>query len=452
MAEPTSSALPPGFEPPHAAEYERWLAERPPPSGSYLFTDAHVRFEARDGDRMACLPGLVCEASRSGVRLRLPERNLSLEVPGVGAREVSSFLALCDGEHTLSTAAESAELDAAARERLLRAAFGIVLFAPAAVAELEGEVPSSELVRFPGAPYELDRNYWSNMVDVRRRLPELEAKLGDPLVALEELTRLHATSLLGASGRSFYRPASPIAAKGVHPGRLWQVETRLAEEDGDVKFLSGPRVNASLLGGEHYAALLAEHAGDPEALSPRREHHESGLSWGRIVTARAEHDPAPAPWFCPPRPFGEPHVRSLFASLREALTPWTRDPVETLGPLADFHQKFVRLHPFRAANQSLAMNLVNGVLTRSIGAGMPHLILDQLALRFSASAYRNLFALAVRGHALKGSPLARHRELMARKNRSFQLIESLKGADDLEQARLIAAARPEDARLALIDA
>ncbi|HEX5098998.1 MAG TPA: hypothetical protein VFV94_05835, partial [Polyangiaceae bacterium] len=184
MAESTLTSLPPGSEPPGAAEYERWLAERPPPDGGYLFAEAHVRFEARDEDRMACLPGLTCEPSAGGAVLRLRERNLSLEIPGGSARELSEFLALCDGEHTLSAAAFAARLDAGARASLLRAAFGVVLFTPAAVAELEAEVPSSELVRFPGSPYELDRNYWSNMVDVRRRLPELEAKLGDPLAAL----------------------------------------------------------------------------------------------------------------------------------------------------------------------------------------------------------------------------------------------------------------------------
>ncbi|HEY3493409.1 MAG TPA: hypothetical protein VGK73_01935 [Polyangiaceae bacterium] len=451
MAEPASPPLPPGIEPPGSAEYERWLAQRPPPEGGYLFSEAHVRFEARDGDRLACAPGLVCEPSAGGARLRLPGRSVIVDVPGARAPALAKFLALCDGERTLKAAVAEAALAVEERARLLRVAFGVVLFAPAAVAELEAEVPSSELVRFPGVPYELDRNYWSNMVDVRRRLPELETRLENPIAALEELERLHAIALLGASGGSFYRPASPIAGKGVHPGRLWQAETRLAESDGGVKFLSGPRVNAVLLGGEHYAALLAEHAGDPEALAPRRDHRdEAGLAWGRVVTARAEHDPAAAPWFCPPRPFGEPHVRSLIDSLRAVLDQTT--PAPAIAALADFHQKFVRLHPFRAANQSLAMNLVNAMLHRIVGAGMPHLILDQLALRFSAASYRRLFALAVRGHALTGSPLERYRELVARKQRSFALIGSLQDADGLEQARLIAAARPEDARLALIDA
>jgi hypothetical protein len=98
------------------------------------------------------------------------------------------------------------------------------------------------------------------------------------------------------------------------------------------------------------------------------------------------------------------------------------------------------------------MNLVNGVLARSAGAGIPHLILDQLAHRFSEAAYRRLFALAVRGYAVTGSALERHRKLQEKKARSFALIESLKNAKYLEHARLASMSHPEDARLALIDA
>jgi hypothetical protein len=309
-------------------------------------------------------------------------------------------------------------------------------------------------VRFPGAPYELDRNYWSNMVDVRRATPELHARLAEPVAALGELVKLHGLALMGTGGRSYYRPASPIAAKGVHPGRLWHAETRLAEDGGVVRFLSGPRVNASLLGGEHYAALLAECSGDPEALAVRRDHNDArGLAWGRIVTAQAERDPAPAPWFCPPRPLRRAHFASLFQCLERATAAASRrELVSAVQALADFHQKFVRLHPFRAANQSLAMNLVNGVLAPLVGAGIPHLILDQLALRFSEAAYRRLFALAVRGYVVTGSALERHRKLVEKKARSFALIEALKSAKYLDQARLNSMSHPEDARLALIDA
>lgn len=436
-----------------SAEYERWLLAEPPPEGGYLFSEARVRFEARDQDPLVPAPGLVCERTSDGVSLALGSRGISIRVAPVDSPSVAHLLELLDGERAFGAACREAGVAPGDRARLVGAAFGIVLFAPRAVAELEAELPSAELVRFPGAPYELDRNYWANMVDVRRGLPELERCLEVPLAALRELMRLHGRALMGASGRSFYRPASPIAAKGVHPGRLWNTATRLAESADGLKFLSGPRVNASLLGGEHYAALIAELSGDPEALAARRDHVDSeDLGWGQVVTARAEHDTGPAPWFCPPRPLTERHFQSLFESFaRATAAAGARDREATVLELADFQQKFVRLHPFRAANQSLAMNLVNGVLTRVTGAGMPHLILDQLALRLSPAAYRRLFALAVEHYAIPGSPIERYRKLAARKARWFALIESLQTAHDLDQARLIAAGRPEDSRLALLD-
>src|ERR1043165_5681737 len=52
-------------------------------------------------------------------------------------------------------------------ERLVRSAFGLVLFAPEAVANLEARVSGAELVRFVGTPYELVREYWENMAELR---------------------------------------------------------------------------------------------------------------------------------------------------------------------------------------------------------------------------------------------------------------------------------------------
>jgi hypothetical protein len=450
---PASDKLPEPAPLAGSGDYERWLGEQMRPEDGYLFSEPRVRFEPRATDAVVAAPGLTAEIAPGGVALR-PWQRPAILVSGVDAAAVARFLGLLDGERTLEAAGRAAHLDAPEQKRLLRAAFGVVLFAPAAVAALEAEVSCAELVRFPGAPYELDRNYWSNMVDVRRATPALHACLAEPVAALGELVKLHGLALMGAGGRSYYRPASPIAAKGVHPGRLWHAETRLAEDRGVVRFLSGPRVNATLLGGEHYAALLAECSGDPEALAERRDHDDArGLAWGRIVTAQAEHDPAPAPWFCPPRPLRRAHFISLFQCLERAIAAARkRELAPAVQALADFHQKFVRLHPFRAANQSLAMNLVNGVLAPVAGAGIPHLILDQLALRFSEAAYRRLFTLAVRGYVVTGSALERHRKLVEKKARSFALIETLKSAKYLDQARLNSMSHPEDARLALIDA
>jgi hypothetical protein len=69
------------------------------------------------------------------------------------------------------------------------------------------------------------------------------------------------------------------------------------------------------------------------------------------------------------------------------------------------------------------MSLVNQVLRRSHGAGMPHLVLDHLALRVTPAAYRKLFANAVEQYVVPGgTALSRHHELTARKRRAFAFI------------------------------
>jgi hypothetical protein len=141
----------------------------------------------------------------------------------------------------------------------------------------------------------------------------------------------------------------------------------------------------------------------------------------------------------------------LFGSLAAALAASASGRLErVLAPLAEFHQRFVRLHPFRAANQSLAMNLVNRVLSRVCGAGVPHLLLDQLALRFSEAAYERQFACAVAAFAVRGTPIERHRALSAQKARYFDFIERLVRAPQLAAAEALVAAEPDAASVALI--
>ncbi len=102
----------------------------------------------------------------------------------------------------------------------------------------------------------------------------------------------------------------------------------------------------------------------------------------------------------------------------------------TLSALARFHQRFVRLHPFKAANQSLCMNVVGYVLGLSHGAGMPHTILDHFALRLSEPAYERVFATAAEVGIVTGSAAERWRLLAERKRRAFDFIAKIeRGAD-----------------------
>jgi hypothetical protein len=209
-------------------------------------------------------------------------------------------------------------------------------------------------------------------------------------------------------------------------------------------------VNASFLGGEHYAALLCESVADPDARGDRVFRGSDGLEWGRVLFGSADHDSEPRSWFCPPRPLDAAHFESLFVSFARALAPTESDGEDGLAALAAFHQKYVRLHPFRASNQGLAMNLVNRVLSRTRGAGMPHLLLDHLALRLSETAYAHVFRRAVGAWTIAGAPAARLTALNEQKRVFFELVHALAGAAGAEEARARATASPQAARAALL--
>src|SRR5688572_14256265 len=192
---------------------------------SYLKSDARVRFHARPSDVLA------------------PAPNGPNPVPGVDAGLVRRFFDLCDGERTLVEVADATGLEGDALDRLLETNFGTTLFAPYAVLSLERTVPSSEIVRFPGSPYEIERNYWANMAAVRGRVPRLLSLADRPTEALAELSALHALALSGEDGETAYRPASPAAKSGVMAGRLWEAKPRVEETSEGALLTEGPRVN-----------------------------------------------------------------------------------------------------------------------------------------------------------------------------------------------------------------
>lgn len=449
MAEPVA------FIPPElgadGVAFQRWLRSRPDTGGEYLKSETRVRFEARDDDVLVALPGVAVRATATGSELYGGALPRAVPLDGAPEPAARRFFALLDGEVTLGQACRAAPLDASARAAVLAATFGVALFAPHSVTALEREISGVDIVRFPGAPYEIERPYWENMAAVRRRSARLEDALGDPDAALGELSALHVVALLGDSGRNFYGPGSRVTNQGVEPGVLWQTPSRTLETVEGTRFVEGPRVHVPLLGGKGYGALLAELSGDPEATLDRRELSEDGLAWGRILTGTAEGDREPATWFTPPRPITPAHVASLFSALSDAVSAARAgERSATLGALADFHQRFVRLHPFRACNQALAMNLVNGVLARVTGAGMPHLVLDHLALRWAPLAYRRLFALAADAWCVSGAPAERLTRLLAAKRDYFALVAKLTSAEDAAAARIAAETAPEAARLALL--
>jgi hypothetical protein len=430
--------------------YERWLATQSADREDYLFAGARVRFESADEDVMVGPADLALDSRKGELELSSKSLGGGVKLRGPSAKPLERVLPLIDGQRTLAEIRAKSGRDRPALEQLVSQALGLVLFVPGAVSGLEAMLPGTEIVRFPGTPYEVVRSYWTNMAGVRR---EAEASLA--LFAESPLTwlrGLHVVLLLGPELSSFYRPASRISQAGVRPGALYDTPSRRIRSEDSVLLLSGPRVGVGLVGGERYHRLLVSRAGDPESLLPERELRDaSDVDWGAVVSGRSVDEDHDGAWFCPPRPLTEAHFERLFSAYGAALAASeNHDEPTAIRELSRFHYRFVRLHPFRCANQSLAMNLVNLVLTRLRGAGMPHLLLDQLALRFTESAYERVFDLAANQYAVRGEPVERWRLHREQKNRAYALIERLKQSATGEEAAAIAGADPASARAALI--
>lgn len=411
------------------------------------YGEEKVRFAVRDDDVLLAAPDLVIEPSECGVRLVSAQVRARVEVCGVSVSAARDVVKRMDGTNTAVAVRRSA---GSAVDEILESGFGTVVFAPISVSALERRLSVREIARYPGSPYEVVRPYWENMVDVAEASANLDAAARDRDRFLDFVRSLHVLALVGASGRSFYAPASPIVGKGaLVPGELLSERPVIDESGSEApRFVSGPRVNASLLGGAAYQELLAESLGDRGALfEPLVFGGEVGPSWGRIVRARAEADAGPAPWFCPPRPMTVPHVEALRTDLSSALSRGGE-----LDALARFHQRLVRLHPFPAGNQSVGMSLVNAVLRRSRGSGIPHLVLDHLALRFSEPAYAKAFRLAVEGWLVtSGSAADRLLALSERRREVFSLVRDLASTSSSAEAAALARSRRDAARWALID-
>lgn len=440
--------------PPELQEYERWLESQrqAKTERDYLFAEPAVRFEPRKDDVVRALEGLQVQQKGKRVLLRSVEPPATLELPGIPLRPAQRMLEAIDGRRCLLEVRWQAGVDGATLARFLRATFGRVVFAPQAVEALEARLTGAELVRFPGPPYTIERAYWDNMAAVRDWFEKQPEALDDGSPFLRLLRELHVLALMGPTLQSFYKPASPISDRVVAPGVLYSGEPRLRAGESTTIFLDGPRVNAKLLGGEGYHRALGRSLDEPEALAHECSFESDGLSWGRWVTARSEKDEQPGPWFLPPRPMRDGHFEVLRRELRAAASAAAaKDRDALLVGVARAHQGFVRLHPFHCANQSVIMNLVNALLTRGLGAGIPHLILDHLALRLSPEAYVRVFARAVASFGVTDrTPSSRLATLMDRQQRAEALIKELSACSNDADAEQLVAQQPDAARWALV--
>jgi hypothetical protein len=439
-------------------EYLSWLRQRSSsreaPDG-YLFEAPRVRFTLAETDLVIAERDIRVSIAASGLRLTAPRAASEVAVEGLDASEreaVERLLFQLDGQAPLG--ALRARLDAPSErvlDALLGAAFGKLIFAPLAVMTAERAISGIEITRFPGSPYEVARPYWKNMGAVRAAAGPLLEAVDDDQAFVRELRKLHVVLLMGADLQSYYQPASPISSGRAAPGRFMLTPAELIDGPDGVLFVSGPRVAAVPLGGMLYHELLVRSLGRPDA-APLGRADPAKLDWGRLVHARAPTDPAPAPWYCPPRPLHAEHLRALRGSLAAAMrAARAADRSACVAALAAFHQDFVRLHPFHCGNQSLAMNLVNGVLSQALGGGMPHLILDHLAFRLSPEAYARVFRRAVDAYVEPSTSVtARYLRLASNRTRTFELIRQIGSASTLEEALALTQADTTTARLLLL--
>jgi hypothetical protein len=439
-------------------DYLGWLRQQPTrrdTTGSYLFDDPKLRFDVDDADVLITDTELGVRVAGDRLRLASKRAPTGVLLEGVRASDrdtVLQLLSLFDGQRCFAEARALAKADRSTVDRVLAQAFGSYVFAPLAVSSNERAISGIEITRFPGSPYEIARPYWKNMAAVRVRLGHLDAALHHDEPFLAQLRELHVIALMGADLQTYYQPASPISSSRAAPGRLMHTVTEVVDTSQGCLILKGPRVNASFVGGARYHELLYLSLDEPEAASPRRFLGPDGLEWGRIVHGKATSEPAEQDWFCPPRPIQSAHVRVLREQLVAALAASRRaDRAACLGALAEFHQSFIRLHPFHCGNQSLAMNIVNRVLVELLGAGIPHLMLDHLALRLSAPAYATVFSRCVDTYVdPEPSAAARYLRLASNRTRAFACTRRLSEATSLQQARAALQDDPTAARLLMV--
>jgi hypothetical protein len=435
------------------AEYRAFVATRPQNDDGYLFDQPTCRFWPEPGDELVAAPGAQVVDDAEGLHLELPG-GARLSLVGIDRERAEAALAALPCRYSRLIIVLGPDCAS-----FVEQTFSKVLFAPAAVAQLELALPSSEIVRFPGSPYEVVRAYWRNSALARQALVEQGLPTTAPrLEAL--LLEMHRRLLLGDprvdARSSFYLPASALGRKRPTAGAFYDAATASERRGAELIITSGARVSVPLLGGRHYWQLLAESVSDLGALEDERHLVASGLDLGRVARARAEDEADLRPWFLPPRPLTEAHFEALTADLASArAAEERRDVPGVVAALAAFHYRFVRCHPLPSGNQSLSMNIVGWVLRRVLGAAMPHLLLDQLALRFELGAYQQLFARAARAWTWPDAPNGaskseRLRQLIRMRGELNDLVASLAGSASLLEARALIADRPNAVALALL--
>ena len=97
------------------------------------------------------------------------------------------------------------------------------------------------------------------------------------------------------------------------------------------------------------------------------------------------------------------------------------------------------------------MSFVNALLRPLLGIGIPHLLLDQLALRFDRAPYGRIFARAA--HAWSApwpSATERLRSLLRMRGELNAFVTNITTSTSLIEARALMQEEPQGAKLALL--
>lgn len=434
-------------------EYERWLKQRPTSDlDDYLYSQSRVRLTPHDDDELVVPNALSVEHAGKTVLVRVTGQPAPVAVPSMTRLDAESIIAALHAKTTVIELPFVSGVPADVCDRMLGVGFGRFIFAPAALELLESRASAAEIVRFPGSPYELVRNYWINVGNLSQAIESSLATSQSSSSFVDWLRALHAQLLLGADLQTFYCPSSPVAQRRVAPGALYVNATRTLASNMGEFILDGPRVNASAVGGPQYNWLIDQSLGLHLLESESRVFSESLTSWGRLVSARARTEAQARRWYLPPRPIGEKHWEALFVAWKQIIRAFeTGNLASGVEYLGRFHWYFVHLHPFSCANQSLAFAIVNWALNRLFSSGIPHLILDQLALRHECTAYSRLFARAVSNWTTAESDsAARHLTRVRSRQLLDNFIAQLAATTSEPDADAIARGNSESARKALL--
>ena len=169
------------------AAYRAFVADNAARQGAdgYLFEAPRCRFALEPSDELVAPPGLRLRREGEAAIVEL-EGGGRLPISGIGFDKVRAVFSALPCRYSRLVLELGPQCDS-----FVEQAFSRVLFAPAAVAALEIDLPGLEIVRFPGSPYEIVRPYWRNSVAVRRprgpnaRKPRNMLRENSPLAAVE---------------------------------------------------------------------------------------------------------------------------------------------------------------------------------------------------------------------------------------------------------------------------